>query len=147
MARLVQGLSEGGDAVVFATARDTYESFEDRMGILLPALGLFGAMLMGAGSIVTYSLYVPAALVAGMTFADSYAFLDDWVLQALRGELSTIKWMGGVLIALALRFVLVEAVIGASSGRCEAAGSRGAGHPRGAAPSRASAMPPAASIS
>jgi lipoate-protein ligase A len=43
-----------------------------------------GAMMMGAGQIVTYSLYVPAALVAGMTFADSYAFLDDWVLQALR---------------------------------------------------------------
>ncbi|MRH27990.1 lipoate--protein ligase family protein [Microbacterium sp. SYP-A9085] len=43
-----------------------------------------GAMMMGANSIVTYSLYVPASLVAGMTFADSYAFLDDWVLQALR---------------------------------------------------------------
>ena len=43
-----------------------------------------GAMMMGADSIVTYSLYVPASLVAGMTFADSYAFLDDWVLQALR---------------------------------------------------------------
>ncbi|MFT4051129.1 MAG: biotin/lipoate A/B protein ligase family protein [Microbacterium sp.] len=43
-----------------------------------------GAMLMGAGSIVTYSLYAPASLVAGLTFADSYAFLDDWVLQALR---------------------------------------------------------------
>ena len=43
-----------------------------------------GAMLMGANSIVTYSLYVPASLVAGLTFADSYAFLDDWVLQGLR---------------------------------------------------------------
>jgi lipoate---protein ligase len=43
-----------------------------------------GAMLMGADQIVTYSLYVPASMVAGMTFADSYAFLDDWVLQALR---------------------------------------------------------------
>jgi lipoate-protein ligase A len=43
-----------------------------------------GAMMMGANSIITYSLYVPAALVAGMTFADSYAFLDDWVLHALR---------------------------------------------------------------
>ncbi|MDX2376482.1 lipoate--protein ligase family protein [Microbacterium sp. LRZ72] len=43
-----------------------------------------GAMLMGAGQIITYSLYVPASLVAGLTFADSYAFLDDWVLQALR---------------------------------------------------------------
>ena len=43
-----------------------------------------GAMLMAADAIVTYSLYVPASLVAGLTFADSYAFLDDWVLQALR---------------------------------------------------------------
>ncbi len=43
-----------------------------------------GAMMMAAGQIITYSLYVPAALVSGMTFADSYAFLDDWALQALR---------------------------------------------------------------
>ncbi len=43
-----------------------------------------GAMLMAANSVVTYSLYVPASLVAGMTFADSYAYLDDWVLHALR---------------------------------------------------------------
>ncbi|MFV0373374.1 lipoate--protein ligase family protein [Microbacterium sp.] len=43
-----------------------------------------GAMLMAADAIITYSLYVPASLVAGMSFADSYAFLDDWVLQALR---------------------------------------------------------------
>ncbi|MEJ1153991.1 biotin/lipoate A/B protein ligase family protein [Microbacterium marmarense] len=43
-----------------------------------------GAMLMAANAIVTYSLYVPAALVQGLTFADSYAFLDDWVLHALR---------------------------------------------------------------
>lgn len=43
-----------------------------------------GAMMMGAGQIITYSLYAPASLVSGMTFADSYAFLDDWVLQALR---------------------------------------------------------------
>ena len=43
-----------------------------------------GAMMMAAGQIITYSLYVPASLVSGMTFADSYAFLDDWVLQALR---------------------------------------------------------------
>lgn len=43
-----------------------------------------GAMLMGAGQIITYSLYAPASLVAGLTFADSYAYLDDWVLQALQ---------------------------------------------------------------
>ncbi|MGM1017811.1 MAG: lipoate--protein ligase family protein [Actinomycetota bacterium] len=43
-----------------------------------------GAMMITAGQVITYSLYVPSSLVQGMTFADSYAFLDDWVLQALR---------------------------------------------------------------
>ena len=42
-----------------------------------------GAMFMEAGSVITYSLYAPADLVQGMTFADSYAFLDAWVLTAL----------------------------------------------------------------
>lgn len=43
-----------------------------------------GAMLMKKGQVITYSLYVPAELVQGMTFADSYAYLDDWVLTALQ---------------------------------------------------------------
>ena len=43
-----------------------------------------GAMFMEAGSIITYSLYAPIGLVQGMSFADSYAYLDDWVLVALR---------------------------------------------------------------
>ncbi|KAB1645332.1 lipoate--protein ligase family protein [Gulosibacter chungangensis] len=42
-----------------------------------------GAMFMEAESVVTYSLYVPAELVGGMSFADSYAYLDEWVLEAL----------------------------------------------------------------
>lgn len=42
-----------------------------------------GAMFMEAESVVTYSLYVPAELVAGMSFAESYAYLDEWVLEAL----------------------------------------------------------------
>jgi lipoate---protein ligase len=44
-----------------------------------------GAMMMERGNVVTYSLYVPGELVQGMSFADSYAYLDDWVLQGLRG--------------------------------------------------------------
>ncbi|PPG32300.1 lipoate--protein ligase [Pseudoclavibacter sp. RFBB5] len=44
-----------------------------------------GAMFMEAGSVVTYSLYVPSDLVHGMSFAESYAFLDSWVLDALHG--------------------------------------------------------------
>lgn len=43
-----------------------------------------GAMMMEKGAIITYSLYVPAELVQGMTFADSYAYLDEWVIIALR---------------------------------------------------------------
>jgi lipoate-protein ligase A len=42
-----------------------------------------GAMMMAKNSIVTHSLYVPAEMVQGMTFAESYAYLDDWVLVAL----------------------------------------------------------------
>ncbi len=43
-----------------------------------------GAMFMEAGSVITYSIYAPTELVGGMTFADSYAFLDEWVITALR---------------------------------------------------------------
>lgn len=43
-----------------------------------------GAMFMDAGSIITYSIYAPLDLVAGMSFADSYAFLDEWTVEALR---------------------------------------------------------------
>ncbi len=43
-----------------------------------------GAMFMEAGAIISYSLYVPADLVQGMTFADSYAYLDEWVIEALK---------------------------------------------------------------
>jgi lipoate-protein ligase A len=50
-----------------------------------------GAMFIEPGNTITYSLYVPDALVQGMTFADSYAFLDDWVLGAL-GELGIRAW-------------------------------------------------------
>lgn len=43
-----------------------------------------GAMFIEPGGAVTYSLYAPVDLVAGMTFADSYAFLDEWAVQALQ---------------------------------------------------------------
>ena len=43
-----------------------------------------GAMFMEAGAVITYSIYAPTDLVQGMSFADSYAFLDEWVILALR---------------------------------------------------------------
>ncbi|MEM1390609.1 MAG: biotin/lipoate A/B protein ligase family protein [Pseudomonadota bacterium] len=42
-----------------------------------------GAMFVEPGSTITYSVYAPGELVADMTIADSYSFLDNWVLVAL----------------------------------------------------------------
>lgn len=44
-----------------------------------------GAMFVEPGNSITYSLYVPGSLVDGLSFERSYAFLDDWVIGALRG--------------------------------------------------------------
>jgi len=43
-----------------------------------------GAMYMVPRESITYALYVPGELVRGMSFADSYAYLDEWVLEALQ---------------------------------------------------------------
>jgi lipoate-protein ligase A len=42
-----------------------------------------GAMFMEAGNCITYSLYLPQTLVDGLSFTDSYPFLDAWVMAAL----------------------------------------------------------------
>lgn len=42
-----------------------------------------GAMFMEPGNCITFSLYVPASLVEGLSFEQSYSFLDDWVLGGL----------------------------------------------------------------
>ncbi|MDN5725444.1 MAG: lipoate--protein ligase family protein [Propionibacteriales bacterium] len=42
-----------------------------------------GAMFVEPGNTITYSLYVPESLVSGLSYVESYAFLDDWVLGAL----------------------------------------------------------------
>lgn len=42
-----------------------------------------GAMFMEPGNAITYSLYVPQSLVDGLSFADSYPFLDGWVMASL----------------------------------------------------------------
>ncbi|HEY1069869.1 MAG TPA: biotin/lipoate A/B protein ligase family protein [Thermomonas sp.] len=43
-----------------------------------------GAMFIEPGNTITYSLSAPESLVAGMSFEQSYAFMDAWVLEALR---------------------------------------------------------------
>jgi len=42
-----------------------------------------GAMLIEPHNAITYSLYAPDALVKGMSFVESYEFLDRWVIAAL----------------------------------------------------------------
>ena len=56
----------------------------DRHGIqVVRRISGGGAMFMEPGNCITYSLVVPGALVEGLSFEQSYAFLDDWVLGAL----------------------------------------------------------------
>ncbi len=43
-----------------------------------------GAMYVRPGASITYSLYVPDAMLQGMTIRDSYAFCDAWVVASLR---------------------------------------------------------------
>ena len=51
-----------------------------------------GAMFVLPGGVITYSLYAPLELVAGMSFRDSYAFLDGWVVQTLRDMGVDARW-------------------------------------------------------
>lgn len=44
-----------------------------------------GAMFVEPQNTITYSIYAPESLVKGLSFVDSYAFMDQWVLEALRG--------------------------------------------------------------
>ncbi|GAA1811544.1 lipoate--protein ligase family protein [Nesterenkonia flava] len=43
-----------------------------------------GAMFVEPGNTITYSLYVPGTLVEGMSFVESYAYLDAWIIRALK---------------------------------------------------------------
>jgi lipoate-protein ligase A len=43
-----------------------------------------GAMFVEPGNTITYSLVVPGSLVDGLSFEESYEFLDRWVVAALR---------------------------------------------------------------
>lgn len=43
-----------------------------------------GAMFVEPLNTLTYSIYAPEELVKGMSFVESYAFLDGWVVSAFR---------------------------------------------------------------
>jgi lipoate-protein ligase A len=50
-----------------------------------------GAMFIEPEGAITWSLYAPESVAAGMTFAESYRFFDAWVVDALR-ELGIDAW-------------------------------------------------------
>ncbi len=50
-----------------------------------------GAMFIEPGNTITYSIYTPLAMVEGLSFQESYALMDSWVLEALR-ELGIEAW-------------------------------------------------------
>src|SRR5689334_13060400 len=43
-----------------------------------------GTMLCEPDRTITYSMYLPESLVAGISFRKSYALLDDWAVRAFR---------------------------------------------------------------
>jgi lipoate---protein ligase len=51
-----------------------------------------GAMFIDPASTITYSLYAPGSLVAGMSLAESYRYLDDWVIGTLTEDLGLSAW-------------------------------------------------------
>jgi lipoate---protein ligase len=56
----------------------------DRLGVtIVRRISGGGAMFMEAGNSITFSLVVPVSLVDGMSFQESYAFLNGWVLTGL----------------------------------------------------------------
>ena len=64
----------------------------DRLGIELGRrISGGGAMFIEPAGAITYSIYAPDEMVAGMSFPESYAFFDAWVVNALR-ELGVDAW-------------------------------------------------------
>ncbi|CAN5643069.1 biotin/lipoate A/B protein ligase family protein [soil metagenome] len=43
-----------------------------------------GAMFVEPEGAITYSIYAPESLIKGLSFPESYAFFDAWVIHALR---------------------------------------------------------------
>ena len=50
-----------------------------------------GAMFVEPEGAITYSIYAPEEIARGLTFPESYAFFDAWVIDALR-ELGVNAW-------------------------------------------------------
>ncbi|WP_418276365.1 lipoate--protein ligase family protein [Isoptericola jiangsuensis] len=80
---------EWDERAVFIGSFQSYRNEVDEEGVaahdvtVVRRISGGGAMFMEAGNCVTFSLVVPGSLVDGLSFEQSYAFLDRWVLDAL----------------------------------------------------------------
>ncbi len=78
----------------FQSLRDEVDVAEaSRLGMtVVRRISGGGAMFIEPGNTITYSLYAPESLVAGMSYAESYRYLDDWVIGALTEDLGVAAW-------------------------------------------------------
>jgi lipoate-protein ligase A len=77
-----------GPAVVmgrFQSLRNEVDALAaSRLGIeVVRRISGGGAMFIEPGNTITYSIVAPMTLVDGMTFEQAYAFMDQWVIEAL----------------------------------------------------------------
>lgn len=71
---------------------EVYEDVAAERGVqLVRRITGGGAMLIEPEGAITYSITAPESLVEGMSFAESYQFLDSWVIDSLR-ELGVDAW-------------------------------------------------------
>jgi len=80
----------GGSAVVmgrFQSLRNEVDAeAAHRHGIeVVRRISGGGAMFIEPGNTITYSITAPMTLVEDMSFEQSYAFMDEWVIEALGG--------------------------------------------------------------
>ena len=79
----------GGPAVVIGSFQSLSNEVDlqaaDRYGLtVVRRISGGGAMFVEPGNTITYSLVIPSSLVDGMSFEQSYEFLDSWVLTGLK---------------------------------------------------------------
>ena len=89
----------------FQSLRDEVDTAEaSRLGItVVRRISGGGAMFIEPANAITYSLYAPESLVAGMSYAESCGYLDDWVIGALTRDLGLSAWyqpLNGIASAL-----------------------------------------------
>jgi lipoate-protein ligase A len=78
----------------FQSLRNEVDAAEaTRLGItVVRRISGGGAMFVEPASTITYSLYAPESLVAGMSYAESYRYLDDWAIGTLTQDLGVSAW-------------------------------------------------------